>query len=151
MNGRKRGGITSRRRNFNVTLLIITMSYVYVLVGEVNKPLFFTSRGPLHHLTLWIAIIGRVICVAGIGCLRIKLICVCVLWKADKNPWSEIFFLRQNFYFQSMDTGSVFQKQHRLVLLCHVPAALATSALERYKGLRNTAKEKGIQRPGGEW
>lgn len=127
------------------------MCYVYVLVGEVDKPLFFTSRGPLHRRTLWIAPRGRVICVSGIGCLCIQLIHVCVLWKADKNPWSEIFFLRQNFYLQSMDTGSVFQKQHRLVRLCHGPAALATSALERYKGWKNTAKEKGIQRPGGEW
>lgn len=51
MNGRKGGGISSRRRRtFNVTLLIITMCYMYVLVGEVDKPLFFTSRGPLHRL-----------------------------------------------------------------------------------------------------
>lgn len=87
MNERNGGGIASRRRNFNVTLLIIITCYVCVLVGEgKDKPLFSASRGPLHHLTLWIAILGRVICVSGIGCLHLKLIPVCVLWKADKNP-----------------------------------------------------------------
>lgn len=41
------------------------------------------------------------------GCLHFKMIHFCVLWQADKEHCSGIFFFRQSFYLQSVDTSSV--------------------------------------------
>lgn len=78
-------------------------------------------------------------------CLHFKSIhFLCVLEKRQKSLQWNIFLEAKFLPPECGHRLSVFQKQHRLVFLCHFPAAFATSASERYKGLRNTAKEKGI-------
>lgn len=82
---------------------------------------------------------------SGLGCLYFKLIHFCVLWKAEKESWSGIFFIGQNFYLQKCGHKlSVFQKQHRLVCLCHfLPLLLLLLLPWRDPKDRNAAKEKG--------
>lgn len=76
---------------------------MYTLVGDVS----FTSWGPFYILTLCIVTLVGVISMSGIWMPTFQVNPFCVLWKADKEPCSGIFFLRQNFYHQSVDTSSV--------------------------------------------
>lgn len=77
------------------------------------------------------------------GCPHFKLIhFLCAL--ESKESCSGIFLLRQNFYHQRLDTSSVCSRTAQACIVCHFPVASATPALEGWKGLRNTAREKGI-------
>lgn len=128
-------------RVFMVSPSLTPPCIMHTLMGDAC----FTSRGPFYILILCVVILARVISVSGIWMPTFQgNPFLCALESRQRALQWNIFLKAEFLPPEHGHKLSVFQKQHRLVFLCRFPAAFATSALERCKGLRNTAKEKGI-------